>query len=184
MRRCFILFVLLLTAGCNSNTARHPNVKRLDGTIANLSANDFNSRVFLFVKTDCPIGNRYAPKIVELAKLSDGFNLKFALVYPDKHLTTEAIEAHQNEFGLTLPTYRDPEHELVRTTGASRAPEAVVYNSSGVQVYRGRIDNRYVDFGKARPAPTSNDLRNVIESLGQGKRLTPRITEAVGCYLD
>ena len=187
MRRCSLLLLLLPFAiGCNSKTdePQPSTVKRLDGTTETLSLDDLKSSVLLFVKTDCPIGNRYAPRIAQLAKLSNDRDLKFVLVYPDKHLQPADIEAHQREFGLVLPTLCDPNHELVRTTGATRAPEAVVYDSSGTQVYRGRIDNRYVDFGKARHAPTSDDLQDVIQSLGQGERLTPRTTEAVGCYLE
>jgi len=50
-------------------------------------------------------------------------------------------------------------------------------------VYRGRIDDRYVDFGRSRPAPTTRDLRAVLQALAAGSTLTPRTTPAVGCFI-
>jgi len=50
-------------------------------------------------------------------------------------------------------------------------------------VYRGRIDDRYVDFGRARAAPTSRDLREVLQALARGGPVAPRTTAAVGCSI-
>jgi hypothetical protein len=50
-------------------------------------------------------------------------------------------------------------------------------------LYRGRIDDRYVDFGRARPAPTTRDLREVLQALAAGSTLTLRTTPVVGCFI-
>ena len=36
-------------------------------------------------------------------------------------------------------------------------------------VYRGRIDDRYVDFGTARAAPTTRDLEQVLDAIVAGE---------------
>jgi len=48
-------------------------------------------------------------------------------------------------------------------------------------VYRGRIDDWYVDFGEARPAPVERDLRDVLGAIVGGDRVRFRSTTAVGC---
>jgi hypothetical protein len=56
--------------------------------------------VLVFVRTDCPIANRYAP---ELRRLHDRFarrGVSFWLVYADPSETPEAIRRHQRDFGL------------------------------------------------------------------------------------
>ena len=72
-------------------------------------------------------------------------------------------------------------------TGATRTPEAAVFIHEGPAsrlIYRGRIDNRYIDIGRARPKPTSHDLQNAIDSaLSGGVGATPRITQPVGCII-
>ena len=50
-------------------------------------------------------------------------------------------------------------------------------------VYRGRIDDRYVAFGKMRPAPTVRDLEQVLEAIIAGKEVKTKVTKAVGCFI-
>jgi hypothetical protein len=50
-------------------------------------------------------------------------------------------------------------------------------------VYSGRIDDRYVDFGKARQAASTHDLEAAIANTLAGKPVTPARTKAIGCYL-
>jgi hypothetical protein len=147
---------------------------------------DAGPAVLVFVSTDCPISNRYAP---ELRRLQDRFaprGMAFWLVYPDPAETPAAIRRHQRDFGLGFHALRDPQHELVRATQATVTPEAAVFVAGPAgprMVYRGRIDDRYVDFGRTRPAPTTRDLRAVLEAVAAGSTLTPRTTPAVGCFI-
>jgi len=50
-------------------------------------------------------------------------------------------------------------------------------------VYRGRIDNWHVAFGKARPAPTTRDLEAILEAVVEGKPVTSTTTPAIGCFI-
>jgi hypothetical protein len=142
--------------------------------------------VLVFVRTDCPIANRYAP---ELRRLQDRYARKgvaFWLVYADPAETPEAIRRHQHDFGLGFHALRDAKHELVKMTQVTVTPETAVFVGSAAgprMVYRGRIDDRYVDFGRSRPAPTTRDLREVLQALAAGSTLTPRTTPAVGCFI-
>jgi len=142
--------------------------------------------VLVFVRTDCPIANRYAPELRRLQDRFAGKGVAFWLVYPDPAETPEAIRRHQRDFGLRFRALRDPQHELVKATRATVTPEAAVFMAGPGgprMVYRGRIDDRYVDFGRSRPAPTTRDLREVLQALAAGSTLTPRTTPAVGCFI-
>ena len=50
-------------------------------------------------------------------------------------------------------------------------------------IYRGRIDDRYTDFGKWRANPTREDLKEVLQSLVEGQQPETRETQAIGCYI-
>jgi len=157
------------------------------GRVDPLPAPGAGPAVLVFVRTDCPIANRYAPEMRRLQDRFAGKGMAFWLVYPDPAETPEAIRRHQRDFGLAFRALRDPQHELVRATQATVTPEAAVFvggRDGPRMVYRGRIDDRYVDFGRSRPAPTARDLRDVLQLLAAGSTLTPRTTPAVGCFIE
>ena len=164
-----------------TNDLRLPD---LDGRqIEPLRAKDAKAIVFIFIRTDCPLSNRYAP---EVRRLNDKFaksDVRFWLVYPGQGESGEIIRNHIKEYEYRLSALRDPEHKLVKITGAQVTPEAAVFLPGGRMVYRGRIDDRYVALGKARPAPTTRDLEQVLEAILEGKQVTNKTTAAIGCFI-
>jgi hypothetical protein len=63
------------------------------------------------------------------------------------------------------------------------APEAAVLAPDGKVVYRGRIDDRYADYGKRRPEPTQRDLRDALDAVLENKPVRAPTTKVIGCYL-
>ncbi len=140
--------------------------------------------VAIFLRTDCPIGNRYAPKISRLAAEFQSSELQFALVYPDPNESAEKIRQHLNDYSLDLTAYRDPHRKLVAQAQATVTPEVAVFDRQRRLIYRGRIDDQFIDFGKARPAPTKDDLRDVLVAIQEGRKIEPATTRAIGCYIE
>ncbi len=138
--------------------------------------------VLIFVRTDCPISNRYAPTIQQLSAQHHN-DATFFLVYPGKGETPDAIRKHDREFGYTFASLRDPQHVLVKQSEAQITPEAAVFDASRRLVYHGRIDNLYEDFGHARKTATTHELADAIEAAIAGKPLSGNATPAVGCYI-
>ena len=139
--------------------------------------------VFLFVSTDCPISNRYAP---EIRRVKDKFaraGVRLWLVYADPDTSPDAIQKHLREYQLPPDALRDPQHSLVRLSQAHVTPEAAVFLPGRQLVYHGRIDNRYADLGKERPEATQHDLEDVLEAVVQGKPVPYPTARAVGCYI-
>lgn len=138
--------------------------------------------VFLFVRTDCPISNRYAPEVRRLNQKFAGRGVGFRLVYTDPDESVEMIRQHLKAYAYRLEVLRDPRHTLVKLAGVRVTPEAAVF-VAGRMVYRGRIDNRFVAFGKTRPAPTIHDLEAALDAILQGKPVASETTTAIGCYI-
>jgi hypothetical protein len=140
--------------------------------------------VFLFTSTECPISNRYAPEVHRLAAAFAPKGVVFRLIYPNPAEHAPAIREHMAAFAYAGATQalRDPEHALVKFVGATVTPEAAVY-AGGHIVYRGRIDNRYVDLGLERPAATRRDLAEALTAVIAGKPIAPSTTQAVGCFI-
>jgi thiol-disulfide isomerase/thioredoxin len=138
--------------------------------------------VLIFVRTDCPISNRYAPTIQQLSA-RNGDKTVFFLVYPAKKETADSIRKYDREFGYTLAALRDPQHALAKLSRAQITPEAAVFDANRRLVYHGRIDNLYEDFGHARKSATTHELADAVEAAIAGKTLNSDATPAVGCYI-
>jgi hypothetical protein len=139
--------------------------------------------VALFVSAECPVSNRYAPEMIRLHDRFAPQGIAFRIIYPNPAETPEIIVRHLKDFSLPPRALRDPAHAFVKAAGISITPEAAVYDKDKRLVYRGRIDDRYVNIGVERPAPTKRDLEEVVAALAAGIPMSPRTTEAVGCYV-
>jgi hypothetical protein len=138
--------------------------------------------VMVFVRRDCPISGRYAPTIQRISA-EHPKNARFYLIFPDKSDSPTEIRKYLRDFGYSIPALRDPGHVLVGRAHAHFTPEAAVFDPRGALLYHGRIDDLYVSFGRARPAPTTHELEDALEAALAGR--TPRKSEVagVGCYI-
>ena len=85
-----------------------------------------------------------------------------------------------------MPFVQDSDHRLVARARAVVTPEAAVFVPAGSGwrlIYRGRIDDRSVDFGKYRLAPERHDLEEALKSVVSGKPGLLRETKAIGCAI-
>jgi thiol-disulfide isomerase/thioredoxin len=138
--------------------------------------------VLLFIRTDCPISNRYAPTIQELSAHYTG-HVAFFLVYPIKSETPSQIRRHLHDYGYHLPALRDPDLAMARLSHVSITPEVAVFSPARKLLYHGRIDDWYVEFTHARREPTTHDLVDALDAAVSGKPLSSFSAPAVGCYI-
>ncbi|HEY4233807.1 MAG TPA: redoxin family protein, partial [Lacipirellulaceae bacterium] len=139
--------------------------------------------VAIFTRSDCPISNRYAPEIRQFYDSFHSRGVEFYLIYVDPKEPVDAIRAHLKDYEYPCPALRDPEHTLVALTGATVTPEAAVFAADRKITYRGRIDDRNSDFGKAASAAAKHDLADAIEATLAGECVAEPVTKAVGCYI-
>lgn len=156
---------------------------RADDLRCPLPNDDRRVQVLVFTRSDCPISNRYAPRIRELCEVYESRGVEFCVVYPDPRETESSMRAHRAEYGLTCRGLLDADHTLTNATQAQITPEAVVYDRDGRQVYRGRIDDRYVDYGRTRAEPTTDDLRDALEACLHDRPVGAPVTKAIGCLI-
>ena len=177
-----LMAVLVALTGCHEHA--RVSLLDLDGRpIGLLGSTDAQASVFLFVRSDCPISNRYAPELRRLATKFAPRGVAFYLIYPDPLESPDMIRAHIRDYNYPGTPLRDPDHRLVRITEARVTPEAAVYTPDNRLVYRGRIDDWYVDFGKPRAAATTHDLEDALEAVLGGRPVAGARTTAVGCFI-
>jgi hypothetical protein len=161
-----------------------PAVLDLEGrSVDPIGAAKAKAVVLIFVCTDCPIANRYAPEIERLYEFYRGRGVEFWLVYADPRDDAGKIQKHLKEYQYKLAAIRDPHHRLVTRCKVTKTPEAALIAPNGKQVYRGRIDDRNTGYGQTRDAPTRRDLQEAIDSVLHGRPVRVATTDVVGCFI-
>ncbi len=190
MSRPFLRFAILSILLNSYPVVRPLGPPQTQGSAEDLSGKPINPWkasggqpvVLLFVRTDCPVANRYAPKITNLSEEFNG-KVRFWLIYPDAAESAPRIRAHLREYHYHIQALRDVNHALVESAHATITPEAAVFDSAGKLAYYGRIDNWYEDFGRSRPTPTTHELAEAIRAVLDGRRPASDHANAVGCYI-
>ncbi len=142
--------------------------------------------ILIFAATDCPISNRYVPEIARLNQEFSGRGVRIWWVFPNPEDTASIIRKHNAEFGISEPSVLDSGQALVRLAHVTITPQAAVFAADGPrlrEVYRGRIDDRYLSIGKERPQPGQHDLELAISAAVDGKPIPAPAGPAVGCAI-
>ena len=158
LERCMILPPTVLTValptllafngllGRTHFAADEARLLDLDGRVVNPFNCDAKLVAFIFVRTDCPISNSYAPEIQRLHERFAKDGVAFWLVYPSEDELPAAIRRHLSEFSFPCGALRDPRHVFAQRSKVQVTPEAAIFrpdgtlgsmvqNGSGVQTY-------------------------------------------------
>ncbi len=159
-------------------------IRAIDGTLLRPLDPSGIASVLLFVATDCPVSNAYAPEIQRICGAYAAHGIACALIYEDASVTASDVRKHLDEYRYGgMPAAIDRDGALAARVRASVTPEAVVVDRHGTIRYRGRIDNFFAALGRPRQAVTAHDLRDALDALVAGKAVAASETQAVGCYI-
>jgi thiol-disulfide isomerase/thioredoxin len=142
--------------------------------------------VLFFTASDCPISNRYIPEIERLDHEFAPQGVHFWWVYPNPGDTAAVVRRHDEQFDLRADAVLDTEQRLTHMAHATMTPEVAVFlvAAEGLrEVYRGRIDDRYVALGQERPAATRHDLELAIRAVLANSTVPKPGGPAVGCSI-
>jgi thiol-disulfide isomerase/thioredoxin len=137
--------------------------------------------VMVFLRRDCPVSSRYAPVIQQISKTYSD-RAKFLLVFPDKSDSAADIQEYLSDYHYSLPAFPDPGHTLAKMGRVQITPEVAVFSDRRL-VYDGRIDDWYIELGRARAAPTTHELKDALDAALAGKVPARAEVRGVGCYI-
>jgi hypothetical protein len=141
-------------------------------------------RALVFLASDCPISNGYAPEIRRICGEFASKGVQCQLFYEDLRLAAADARHHMNTYGYRgFAAAVDGRRNAAERAGATVTPEAVVVDARGSVRYRGRIDNRYQSLGTQRRVMTEFDLRDALDAVVAGRAVRRPVTQAVGCYI-
>src|SRR5437660_3028160 len=189
----FIIIALSAALLFSSISVAANHGARIGDQIANLnfkdihylprSLDDFQKKkaiVLVFTTTTCPLAQRYLPTLRQLDRDYRGKAVQCVAINVGAADSILAIAAHAVRHDMDFPFVKDQSGDCVRAVGVRRTPEVVVLDDQRRLCYRGRIDDQY-RLGGVRPAATSHDLKEAIDAVLAGRKVTRPETVVDGC---
>ena len=159
-------------------------MRDIDGAVRDLFAPAGAANVLVFVASDCPISNGYAPEIQRICRDYRTKGVACSLVYEDMSIDAAHVRAHRDAYGYKdIPAVIDGDGAIAKRAAAIVTPQAVVVGPAGIVKYRGRIDNQYAALGKPRRVVTVHDLRDALDAVLARRPIANPQTEAFGCVI-
>jgi thiol-disulfide isomerase/thioredoxin len=180
VRACLPL-LLMCSAWGGSLAFSLQDAKGITHTAAELGRG--KATVLIFVATECPNSNTYAPILARLYREFSPRGIAFFNVYSDPSESASTVRKHDADYQVPFAALLDPHQTLARETGARSTPEVVILGPEGQQLYRGRVDNRFIEPGKTRYQPTENDLQEALAAILNGKAVPHPVTRTIGCAI-
>lgn len=184
---CFCLATAFLHAAARASADDLPQIApqaitNLDGQALPLvPTGPAKLTVLIFLGTECPVSNGYAPAMKRLYDAHHQAGVQFVGIHCDEDVSAEDAKTHAAEYGLPFSIALDHSQRLAQACGIHTMPTAVVISPQGAIIYRGRIDNRYLTSGVRRFEATEFDLQDAIAAGLAGKLPARASTEPFGC---
>jgi peroxiredoxin len=171
-------------AAVNVLGRRIPNFVLPDAGGKEVGLDDFADRkclIVVFLGTSCPIGNGYLPVLNGLRK-QYARQAEIIGIYANPADDAEAVRKHAKEYRIDFPVLIDTAQTTLPMFDAKRVAEVFLLDWRRDVVYRGRIDDRF-GYDYKRDAPRRDDLRQAMEEMLAGKKITVPATEPAGCVI-
>jgi len=138
----------------------------------------------IFTCNHCPFVKQWERRIVDLgnAYAAQGIGV-IAINANDPKVNAEdgfeAMQQRAKERGMKFPYVVDADSGVARAFGASRTPEAFLFDKDGKLVYHGTID----DNGKDAAQVKEPYLKDALAAVVAGKTPPKQETKALGCSI-
>jgi len=162
---------------------RETSLKNVDGkdvTLASVSGE--KGTLVIFMCNHCPWVKMWSSRIAAIGNQAQsagigvvGVNSNDPSAFPED--AYEEMVTRAKELDLHFPYVVDATSDLARAFGATRTPEAFLFNAKGKLVYHGTIDDNARDEG----AVSQPWLREAVEAVAAGHAVKVSETKALGC---
>jgi len=138
--------------------------------------------VLVFVAPGCPLGDKYLPRLDELAAAYAPAGVRVVAVVSGLGETRESVASWVAARQPAFPVLLDRGGVQAAALLVERSNEAILLDQRAEIRYRGAIDDQYgYDF--SRPAPRATPLRDAVEAVLRGEPVTVKATPVAGCLI-
>ena len=181
----FILSVYFISCSPENGTFFELQLPTADNKTVNLSETKNNrASVFVFLNPDCPLSQKYSLSIKNIFAEYSGKNIPVYLVFPGRLYSNSEIKKFLSDYNLQMVAIEDEDKKLTACLGAEITPEAFLIDAKGNFLYKGAIDNWFMDVDQKREVITEHYLADAIQLFLAGKTIKVSQTKPVGCIIE
>ncbi|MDP4262026.1 MAG: thioredoxin family protein [Bacteroidota bacterium] len=164
-----------------------PEVKMKDISGKEVAFNDAMKKsglLVMFSCNTCPIVHKYESRTVEVCKKALDNNIGVILLNSNEATRNEGdsyndMKGYAGRLGYAWSYVVDNNSAMADKFGATRTPEAFLFDKEGKLVYHGAID----DNANGPDEVTRKHLSIAIDELLSGKNVSVKNTRSVGCSI-
>ena len=139
--------------------------------------------VLFFLGKDCPVSNKYIPRMLELSRIYEPKGIVFLGINSNASESLQEVAAHAREHGVDFTVGKDPNNVVADLTQAERTSQVVVLDARATIRYQGAIDDQHVP-GVSKPEAVHNYLADALDTLLARRPIEVASTPAVGCPIE
>ena len=143
-----------------------------------------NGTLVVFTCLECPYARAWEQRIVELGNTYAKKGVGVLLINSNNPSvsgrdTLENTQARAKERGVQFAYAVDPTSSVAKAFGASRTPEAFLFDKGGKLVYHGTIDDNHEEADKVQ----KRYLKDALDAVVGGKTPALQETKSLGCSI-
>ncbi len=156
------------------------DIRYLPRTLADFK--DKKAFVLVFTTLDCPIVQRYLPRLKALDEAYRDQGVQFVAVNVGSGDDLREVAYHAVKVEADFPFVKDFDGQVARAVGANRAGTVVVLDADKKLCYRGRVDNQF-RLGGENPEAGREDLKLAIDDVLARRDVAVAETPVDGCLV-
>lgn len=163
----------------------HFHVKDTDGNESELMSHaGDNGLLVIFSCNTCPFVVAWEDRYNEAKEFADAAGVGTVLINSNEDFrgeadSPEAMAAHAEELGYSMPYLIDENHRIADDFGAKTTPHVFLFDAEGTLIYRGAIDDNYED----QSAVENYYLKDALAAYQARETINPETTKALGCSI-
>jgi peroxiredoxin len=138
----------------------------------------------VFTCNHCPWAKMWQTRVTEIGNAAGKAGIGMVAInandpaeYPEDNM--DGMKARAKQLGMKFPYVVDATSDIARAFGASRTPEAFLFDASGKLVYHGTVDDSPKDAAAVKDAW----LKDAVNAVSTGKAVPTAETKSMGCSI-
>ena len=148
--------------------------------LANLK--DFRAVVIAIRERDCPISEKYGPRLALIEEDYSKKGIKFIFIYVGQISPNQNAKKDLEKFKFKSPYIIDKNQNIIKALDVKTTGDVFILDSNLKKVYRGPVDDQF-HLIRSAIKPKHPYVKDVLKKLLSGEKIIPKELPAPGCII-